>query len=109
MKRPDAALYIQNMDGNKGKDGVVTDYFPSARGIKTSRYTLAFYIDRKNKLKKVLFFDDWNDPYQMHNIAPETRKGDYQALCCRLGELLKEIDDPWYKQLILNNLIKYRK
>jgi len=109
MKRPDAALYIQNMDGNKGKDGVVTDYFPSARGIKTSRYTLAFYIDRKNKLKKVLFFDDWNDPYQMHNIAPETRKADYQALCCRLGELLKEIDDPWYKQLILNNLIKYRK
>ena len=78
-------------------------------GIKTSRYTLAFYIDRKNKLKKVLFFDDWNDPYQMHNIAPETRKADYQALCCRLGELLKEIDDPLYKQLILNNLIKYRK
>ena len=109
MKRPDAALYIQNMDGNKGKDGVVTDYFPSVRGIKTSRYTLAFYIDRKNKLKKVLFFDDWNDPYQMHNIAPKTRKADYQALCCRLGELLKEIDDPWYKQLILNNLIKYRK
>lgn len=109
IQRPDAALYIQNIDGRKGTDGKVLDYFPSARGIKTSRYTLALYITRNKKLKNVLFFDDWNDPYQLHNIDPETRKADYLALCHRLGELLKEIDDPWAQQQILSQLISYKK
>lgn len=109
IQRPDAALYIQNIDGRKGTDGKVLDYFPSARGIKTSRYTLALYITRNKKLKNVLFFDDWNDPYQLHNIDPKTRKADYLALCHRLGELLKEIDDPWAQQQILSQLISYKK
>ena len=109
VKRPDAALYIQNMDGAKNAEGIVSDYFPSARGIKTGRYTLAFYINRKHKRVKTLFFDDWNDPYQLHNITPTDRPIDYEKLCLRLGELLHEIDDPWYKQGILNEILKYKK
>ena len=55
--------YIAEQDihirtGEKDKDGLVQSYFPSSRGIKTARYTLALYIDRKTKqLKKSLLFD----------------------------------------------------
>lgn len=67
--RPAGALYIQNLDGEKDKDGLVQSYFPSSRGIKTARYTLALYIDRETKqLKKSLLFDDVNDPYQLNNL-----------------------------------------
>ena len=47
-------------------------YFPSSRGFKSARYTLALYIDRENhKLVKSLLFDDEKDPYQMNNLSLE--------------------------------------
>ena len=53
IERPGGALYIQNLDGDKDADGKVQTYFPSSRGYKTARYTLAFYIDKKDrKLQK---------------------------------------------------------
>ena len=106
---PHSALYIQNIDGKKAEDSTVIDYFPSARGIKTLRYTLAFYLNKNKNLVKTLFFDDQADPYQMCNIAPEERKADYNQLCQELGKLLKDIDDPWYQQKMLGNIIPYNK
>ncbi len=106
--RPDAALYIQNLDGEKDAEGLVQTYFPSSRGIKTARYTLAFYIDRKTrKLTKSLLFDDEIDPYQLHNLPLEDNKEVVDQLCRQMGTLLKEIDDPWYQQKILSEQIVY--
>ena len=53
--RPAGALYIQNVDGKKDEDGKVRSYFPSSRGFKSARYTLALYAERiKAKANK-----DW--------------------------------------------------
>ena len=106
--RPTGALYIQNLDGEKDENGLVTSYFPSSRGIKTHRYTMAFYIDRNTKqLKKSLLFDDEKDPYQMNNLSLEENKEVVKQLCSEMGGMLKEIDDPWYRERILSNMISY--
>lgn len=105
MKRPDAALYIQNVDGEKDADGLVRSYFPSSRGIKTARYTLALYLDRRTgKLAKSLLFDDEKDPYQLHNLPLEENREVVTQLLSRMGALLKEIDDPWHKEQTLATL-----
>ena len=99
---------IQNLDGEKDADGKVQTYFPSSRGYKTARYTLAFYIDKKDhKLKKSLLFDDEKDPYQMNNLPLEENKEIVAELCREMGKELKAIDDPWYKERILSDMIPY--
>lgn len=106
--RPDAALYIQNMDGEKDSEGLVQTYFPASRGVKTARYTLALYIDRETKkLTKSLLFDDLNDPYQLRNLPLEEHADVVKELYRRMGTILKEIDDPWYKEKILSEYIPY--
>ena len=65
---PEAALYIRNMDGEKDADGIVSGFFPAARGIKTDRYTMEIAINRDKELQSVMIFDDWNDPYQMLSL-----------------------------------------
>ena len=110
VKRPDAALYIQNMDGDKDADGKVVSYFPSARGIKTQQYTMAVYIDRSNNRKDVLLFDDKADPYQMHNIAADKQaRPIVKRLYKRMGEMLAEIGDPWIERGIYKKVEKQMK
>ena len=83
-------------------------YFPSSRGIKTARYTLALYIDRETKqLKKSLLFDDVNDPYQLNNLPLDENKEVVEQLYREMGAMLKEIDDPWYTEKILSDRIPY--
>lgn len=103
-KRPDAALYIQNVNGEKDAAGKTIDYFPSARGIKTAQYTLAIFIDKKYRVKQTLFFDDQNDPYQQHNLDVNAHKAVYKKLFKRMTQLLKEVDDPWYSKGIVKKL-----
>ena len=106
--RPSGALYIQNMDGEKDAEGLVRSYFPSSRGFKSARYTLALYIDRKDRrLAKSLLFDDENDPYQMHNLPLEQNAKIVKELCAEMGKVLKEIGDPWYEERILPDMIPY--
>lgn len=106
--RPSGALYIQNMDGEKDAEGLVRSYFPSSRGFKSARYTLALYIDRKDRrLAKSLLFDDENDPYQMHNLPLEQNAEIVKELCTEMGKVLKEIGDPWYEERILPDMIPY--
>ncbi|MFV0546407.1 MAG: arylsulfatase, partial [Bacteroides sp.] len=108
VTRTDAALYIKYVDVNKDANGLVRYYFPSSRGIKTSRYTLALYINKKtHQLTKSLLFDDLNDPYQMNNLPLDKYPEVVSDLYRRMGELLKEIDDPWYKEKILSDRIPY--
>ena len=108
--RPTGALYIQNLDGEREADGKIHSYFPSSRGFKSARYTLALYIDRKDhKLVRSLLFDDERDPYQMNNLPLEQNREVVQELCTEMGKVLKEIDDPWYKEGILADMIPYEK
>lgn len=108
IKRPKAALYMQNIDGERSGDGKVYSFFPSARGIKTADYTLAFYIDRTNKIKKVLFFDDKNDPYQLNNLDIESNRKVFKKLSVQFAELLKETNDIWYRDRILSDILPYK-
>ena len=79
-----------------------------SRGFKSARYTLALYIDRENhKLVKSLLFDDEKDPYQMNNLSLEENQEVVKDLCAEMGKVLKEIDDPWYKEGILKDMIPY--
>ncbi|WP_255490593.1 sulfatase [Dysgonomonas sp. 511] len=104
---PAGVLYIRNVDGDKDKDGIVTSYFPVARGIKTDRYTLAITIDRKKQVKSILFFDDVNDPYQMNNLQADKHKKEFNELCLQMGKLLKDAGDPWYTEKILSDILSY--
>ena len=68
------------------------------------------YIDRKDhKLVRSLLFDDEKDPYQMNNLPLEQNREVVQELCTEMGKVLKEIDDPWYKEGILADMIPYEK
>lgn len=107
-KYPKAALYIQNMDGEKSPEGIVLSYFPSSRGIKTDRYTLAIYIDKEKNMKKTLWFDDVADPYQMNNLDINPHSGAFKQLCKQLAALLKETNDPWYRERILPEMVPYK-
>lgn len=108
MERPAGALYIQNVDGEKDSNGLVQSYLPSSRGIKTAHYTLALYIDRKTKqLTRSVLFDDEKDPYQLHNLPLEENREVMTQLCREMGVLLKQIDDPWYKERILSEYVPY--
>lgn len=111
IARPAGALYIQNLDGKKDTDGKVRSYFPSSRGFKTAHYTLALYIDREKKklVKSRLLFDDKKDPYQMNNLPLEENQAIVKELCTEMGKVLKEIDDPWYREGILKGIIPYSK
>ena len=69
---------------------------------------MALYIDRNTKqLKKSLLFDDEKDPYQMNNLSLEENKELVKQLCSEMVGMLKEIDDPWYRERILSNMISY--
>ena len=102
IARPTGAVYIQNIDGDKDKDGKVISYFPKSRGIKTAHYTLALYIDKDKKLQRTLLFDDINDPYQLKNLSPEEHPEIVKELYKELAQQLKDIEDPWYNEKILS-------
>ena len=56
---------------------------------------------------KSLLFDDEKDPYQMNNLSLEENQEVVKDLCAEMGKVLKEIDDPWYKEGILKDMIPY--
>ena len=76
--------------------------------MKTDRYTIAFYLDKKTgKLRESLFFDDVEDPYQQRNIPLDEKPEVVKELCQKLGQELKRIDDRWYQDKLLPELITY--
>lgn len=108
IKRPQAALYLRNTDGKKDSNGKVIQYFADTRGIKTAQYTLSFTIDKKTgKLKSTLFFDDVKDPYQLNNLKIDNHKEVVKELCRQMVPLLKNANDPWYKDKTLADIIPY--
>ena len=100
---PQAALYLRNVDGTKGSDGLVRDFFPQARGVKTSMHTMVVTIDRDYSLKDIDIFDDIADPYQMNDLYG-TDPGLLDSLLKTLASKLKESDDVWYRENILDKI-----
>ena len=102
------ALYIRNVDGIKDKHGISSGYFPEARGVKTLTHTFVLSINKSDKtLKQMLLIDDVNDPDQMHPLPVEENKELVSQLLSLMSELLREANDPWYKEKILSNIIPY--
>lgn len=107
VKRPVSALYFKNAGGQFVAEKDTLGFFPLSRGLKTSRYTLAFFISRDRKLKQTYFYDDVNDPYQLHNLPLEEHREKVRVLCKELSRQLKEINDPWYREKILEDWLSY--
>ncbi len=107
VARPTSALYIKNVDGKKDENGKVLSYHPVSRGLKTHTHTIALYIDKDHKLTKTLLFDDVNDPYQLNNLPLEGNETLVKELLTEMGKKLKEIDDPWYNEKILSDMVPY--
>lgn len=108
VNRPDKALYIQNIDGEKDINGKVLNYFPSARGIKTKDHTLAIYINKEDRqIRRVLLYDDKNDPYQLNNLDITKNRELLNHLYLEMGKLLKETNDAWYAENILPEIFTY--
>ena len=106
-KLPSGILYLRNLNGEKNADGKIISYFPEARGIKTERYTLAISIDKQHNIKHIFFYDDIKDPYQMNNLSITENQKIFEDLCRQMGQLLKQVNDPWYKDRILSSKIPY--
>lgn len=107
IQRPTSALYFKNEFGEKNEQGKNMGYFPMARGLKTGKYTLAFMITKDKKIKETYFYDDENDPYQLNNLPLKGNEKIVKKLCMELGRQLKAINDPWYRERVLNNMINY--
>lgn len=102
--RPEAALYIRNVNGEPDKDGLVREFFPIARGVKTISHTMEIVIDRNYKIAGISIFDDIKDPYQLNSISPEEEPELFRKLCSQLELLLRQSNDIWYRKNILNNI-----
>ncbi len=107
VERPQSALYIRNLNGQKDEDGMVRGIFPGARGVKTGRYSMEISIDRRYRLKDVMLFDNVEDPYQMVNIDYREHPELFMELCAELQLKLEESNDIWYRENILTAIINH--
>lgn len=105
-ERPDAALYLRNVNGTPDSDGLYRSFFGIARGIKTSRHTFEISIHRDGSLDEIRIFDDITDPYQLHNIPYYEQPELFASLCRILSRKLCEANDSWYREHILEKLIE---
>lgn len=105
--RPQSALYMRNLNGERGADNLVHGFFAEARGLKTARYTFELDIDRSGALTRMLLFDDLTDPYQMQPLSEGENSELVAELCRELGRLLRETDDVWYRERVLADRIPY--
>ena len=104
--RPESALYMRNLNGEQGEDGMVRGFFGEARGLKTQRYTFEVDITRDGELKSMLLFDDYEDPYQLNSLH-QSDKELVDKLLKELGRKLRETNDVWYRERVLSDMIDY--
>ena len=95
--RPEAALYLRNVNGEADPDGLYRHFFGVARGIRTARYTMEVAIRRDGGLDSIQIYDDWLDPYQLHNIDYREVPELFASLAAQLSALLEESNDSWYR------------
>ena len=93
--KPKAVLYLRNQGGETDEDSKMISYFPAARGVKTATHTMAITIDKQNRIKEVLLFDDINDPYQLNSLPYKEHPELFASLCKEMAILLQKAGDPW--------------
>lgn len=103
-ERPEAALYLRNVNGEADEDGLYRRFFGAARGIRTDEYTMEIAIRRDMSVDYVRLFNDRKDPYQLHNIDYKDNMDLFRSLCSNLETLLRESGDQWYEEGIWNNI-----
>lgn len=95
--KPKSALYIFEGDGSV-----------QMRGVRTNRHTMVIEIDRETNSRKLLLYDNIEDPYQLNNLSVDDL--DRETLDFLTGELaywLKKADDEWYRNRLCGDLIQY--
>lgn len=102
--RPSSALYLRNVNGDPDGDGLYRSFFPVARGVRTGRYTMEVTIHKDRSLDKVSIYDDVNDPYQLSPIDRADRPELFADLLSELSGRLRDSNDIWYREHILDNL-----
>lgn len=102
--RPSSALYLRNVNGTPDADGMYRRFFPIARGVKTDRYTMEISIRRDYTLGQVSIYDDIEDPYQLHCIDYREHPDLFRDLLDELRLRLRESDDVWQRESILDKL-----
>ena len=95
---PESALYIKNVNGERGEDGLVHSFFPVARGIRTATYSMSISIDKEYNITEVKLFNDIDDPYQMYNIDYKENHELFSELCDLLRAKLEEANDIWFRE-----------
>ena len=105
-ERPEAALYLRNVNGEPDADGLYRSFFPVARGIRTAGHTMEISVKRDFSLDGIMIFDDLADPYQMHPLPREENPELFQTLCAQLRKKLEESNDPWYRDNILDKILE---
>lgn len=101
---PQSVLYMRNVNGPKDEEGLVRGFRATARGLKTHRYSFEISINADGSLDNVLIFDDVSDPYQMECLDYRKHPELFKELCCSLKDKLKEADDIWYRENIMERL-----
>lgn len=102
--RPTSTLYLRNVNGDPDSDGLYRSFFPVARGVRTERYTMEVTIRRDRSLDKVSIYDDIEDPYQLYPIDRTECPELFAELLSELSDRLRESNDVWYRERILENL-----
>ncbi|MBR0299005.1 MAG: arylsulfatase, partial [Bacteroidales bacterium] len=105
-ERPKAALYLRNVNGEPGPDGLYRQFFPVARGLKTDRYTFEIALRRDRALREVKIYDDLEDPYQLHNLDYREHRELFDNLCTLLSQKLSESADVWDRENILDKILE---
>lgn len=103
-ERPEAALYLRNVNGAADPDGLYRHFFPVARGLKTARYTFELALNRDYTLREVKLYDDLDDPYQLHNLDYREHRDLFDNLCGLLARKLSESADVWDREHILDKI-----
>lgn len=85
----------------------------NSRGVLTKKYTLCLSNKNNNKKgsdnKRFFIYDNENDPYQLNKISLEDKPKVADDLLTKLGQLLKETNDPWFQNKKYKGIIPYPK
>jgi len=90
----------------KPKAVLYMDY--NSRGLYAGDYTFVVQADNKDNFKEAFYYDNKQDPYQLHRIVGDNMdKKLEESFKNELAQQLKAIDDKWACEKICGNYLSY--